>query len=144
LRFNRWLAKTITRAGELELIIYEQTFIPRTVHASTVEFLAGLVTRVQEQAAALEIPVATCHAMTLKKWTTGSGRATKDQMRAAVHDRHFTQGIPGDDNEVDAIALLYYAQETYATRTNAREGLDAETGPRGDAGGRRGDPGDGG
>ena len=45
---------------------------------------------------------------TLKKFTTGNGRAKKKDMIAAVQAWGFN---PQDDNEADALALLCYAME---------------------------------
>lgn len=42
----------------------------------------------------------------LKKWATGNGRATKDEMIAACVDRYRFQ--PVDDNEADAFLLFHY------------------------------------
>lgn len=43
---------------------------------------------------------------TIKKFITGKGNASKQQVIQAVQDRGHN---PKDDNEADAIALLYYA-----------------------------------
>jgi Holliday junction resolvasome RuvABC endonuclease subunit len=43
---------------------------------------------------------------TIKKFTTGKGNATKEEMIAAVKSRGFN---PADDNEADALAILFLA-----------------------------------
>jgi len=48
---------------------------------------------------------------TLKKFTTGSGAAGKDQMLAAVIRRFYFQGT--DNNAADAHALWCFAREAY-------------------------------
>lgn len=50
---------------------------------------------------------AAVHSATLKKWDTGSGRADKGAMLAAVRAR-WKPDVAGDD-EADALALLHYA-----------------------------------
>jgi hypothetical protein len=45
---------------------------------------------------------------TIKKHATGKGNASKDEMVAAVRARGHA---PADDNEADAIALLYLARD---------------------------------
>ena len=69
----------------------------------------GLVTVVLEFAALHKIEVISVHSATLKKWATGNGRASKDQMvEAAIRKGH----QPQDDNEADALLLLYYTIES--------------------------------
>jgi len=69
----------------------------------------GLVTVVLEFAALHKIEVTSVHSATLKKWATGNGRASKDQMvAAAIRKGH----QPQDDNEADALLLLYYTIES--------------------------------
>lgn len=46
---------------------------------------------------------------TLKKWATGNGRASKDQMMAAARARFGWEG--GDHNEADAVLLWHYVDE---------------------------------
>ena len=48
------------------------------------------------------------NAMTLKKHTTGSGKATKPQVIAAVNARGYSVT---DHNEADALALLLYVMD---------------------------------
>ena len=45
---------------------------------------------------------------TIKRFATGKGNADKAAVIAAMRARGYT---PGDDNEADAIALLYLARE---------------------------------
>ena len=68
----------------------------------------GLVTVVLEFAAQHKIEITSVHSATLKKWATGSGRASKDQMIEAVIRKGHQ---PQDDNEADALLLLYYTIE---------------------------------
>ena len=46
---------------------------------------------------------------TIKRFATGKGNANKDAMIAAARARGFS---PADDNEADAIAILFWALET--------------------------------
>lgn len=105
-RFNRWL-----RAHEPapDYVVYEQPFQMR--NRSATEIVIGFATRVQEYCANRKIPVDTVNGSRLKKWTTGSGRAEKPEMVAAVVRRFRIESPaydPLDHNEADAIALLEY------------------------------------
>ena len=55
-----------------------------------------------------EVPYLGVPVGTIKKHATGKGNASKDEMVASVRARGYT---PADDNEADAIALLYLARE---------------------------------
>src|SRR5207245_367987 len=83
LRFRRWLADIdqlcVSRTGQaLALIAYEQPH-HRGGHAT--EVAHGFSTRLQEHAAATTgCECVAVHSATLKKRTTGSGRASKDEM----------------------------------------------------------------
>jgi len=107
LRFNRWLNEFALHpsAGlpRVELIVFEQS---HHRGGAATEVAAGFSTRVLEFCAAHGIEHASVHTATLKKWTTGKGNADKAAMLEAVARRWRRVD---DDNEADAIALLYYA-----------------------------------
>jgi Holliday junction resolvasome RuvABC endonuclease subunit len=46
---------------------------------------------------------------TIKRYATGKGNASKNEVIAAMRARGFE---PADDNEADAIAILLWALET--------------------------------
>lgn len=114
LRFRRWLqdvdALTIRTTGQhVTLVAYEQPH-HRGGHAT--EVAHGFSTRLQELAAAT--PGCECvsvHTATLKKATTGNGRAGKDEMIVAARRRW--QIEPTDDNHADALCILAWAVERY-------------------------------
>ena len=54
------------------------------------------------------IPFTNVAVPTLKKWATGSGKATKDEMIRAACDLGWQQ--PVDDNHADAILLCKYGE----------------------------------
>ena len=118
LRLRRWLAEVDdlsqrTTGQHLELIVYEQPH-HRGGHAT--EVAHGFSTRLQEHAAATAgCECVSVHTATLKKRTTGNGRASKDDMIAAARDRWKHE--PADDNEADALCLLAYALEQYGPTT---------------------------
>lgn len=58
-----------------------------------------------------QIPYHRVHVATLKKTLTGSGRAEKKQMIAAVREQGFA---PPDDNAADALAALIFFQRMIA------------------------------
>jgi len=106
LRFNKWLGDmyALTADGKIDLIIYEQA---HHRGGAATEIAVGLTTRVQEFAEKIRAECASVHTATLKKYITGNGRASKQDMM-----NWFAETVgrePVDDNEADAMALLYYA-----------------------------------
>jgi Holliday junction resolvasome RuvABC endonuclease subunit len=88
---------------QIDLIVYEQAH-HRGGAATAV--CVGLVTEVQAFAAGHEIELMPVHTATLKKFSTGSGRASKTDMIKAAEQRGWN---PQDDNEADSALLLEYA-----------------------------------
>ncbi len=88
--------------GKVDLIVYEQEHH----RGGAATFVAlGLITELQAFAAEQEVEVMNVHSATLKKFATGNGRASKeDMLRNAREYGYFTD----DDNEADAALLLEY------------------------------------
>jgi Holliday junction resolvasome RuvABC endonuclease subunit len=101
-RFNRWLDEMM-RLRRGALLVFEQA---HHRGGAATEVAAGFSTRVLECAARLDLEHAAVHTATLKKFATGKGNAKKAEMLGAVCRRW---KAVTDDNEADAIALLYYA-----------------------------------
>ena len=123
LRFRRWLEEMTAHARTpVNLVVYEQ---PHHRGGAATEVAVGFSTRVQEQCAAVSIEHAAVHSATLKKFTTGDGRADKAAMLHHAMSRgwlnHGTSGGCGED-EVDAVCVLRWAMETIVgpTKTNER------------------------
>src|SRR5437867_4277842 len=70
------------------------------------EYAIGCATTLQAWCAEHGIEYTTVHSATLKKWATGHGHASKEEMIAAAIKKGWK---PVDDNEADALHLLDYA-----------------------------------
>lgn len=123
LRFNAWLDKLAYGIIETHTV---ETILPQVISANTrfkpfdfivyerahhrggaaTEIGVGLMTRAQEFAVSIGAEYMAVHTASLKKFATGSGRASKDDM-VAYATRQSGRLIE-DDNEADAIALLYF------------------------------------
>jgi len=111
--FRHWL-RPILSSLRPDIVVYEAAH-HRGGHAT--EVCVGLVTRIKElidirnaRSPDHEIEYCAVHSATLKKHITGNGRASKNEVKVAVRQRlgrHIT-----DDNEADALALMYYAEDT--------------------------------
>lgn len=88
--------------GKIDVIVFEQAH-HRGGAATAV--CVGLVTEVLAFAAEHDIETMPVHTASLKKFATGSGRASKTDMIEAAKARGWN---PQDDNEADAQLLLEY------------------------------------
>ena len=109
-RFNAWLREMLDFLRP-DIVVYEQA---HNRGGAPTEVLNGLTTRVQEAVALREnCEHQSVHSGTLKKFATGNGRASKEDMvafAAAVTTGESYTNIT--DNEADAIALLLYAENS--------------------------------
>ncbi len=106
--FRMWLMGVVL-CSDPDTVIFERPFC-RGLHATrSLWGMAGIVEEaVVDCAACLDIVPST-----IKKWATGSGRASKEQMTEYAW---LLMGMKGDDkmgeHEADAIALGMYAAAT--------------------------------
>mgnify|MGYP002636661380 CR=1 FL=1 len=102
LRFNAWLSNSFVGA-RIDVFAYE-----RAHHrgGAATEICVGLTTRVQEYAVKSDAEHMAVHAATIKKFVTGSGRASKEDVMAWF--KKTVGRDPVDDNEADARALLEF------------------------------------
>ncbi len=102
LRFKRWLDEMLAITGKFDAVYFEEVW----GHAGTNDahvyggFLSQLTAWCEEYA----IPYLGVPVQTIKKFITGKGNANKAAVIAAVKALGHT---PIDDNEADALALLY-------------------------------------
>lgn len=98
MRFNEWLRHGFVWAsGRPQLIIYEQAHLRG---GATTDLLVGMTTRLEEWAAEIGAEHKAVHSGTLKKAVAGHGKASKEEMMAAVGG--------ADEHEADARALLRF------------------------------------
>ncbi len=104
--FHKWLADMIVEY-HIDLMVCETSFA--TGFGKVDYILNGLQFVAHTVAYAHDIKRQTVPPKTIKKFTTGSGKASKDDMVAAVQKMGFPDVTSND--EADAIALLTYAME---------------------------------
>ena len=103
LRCRAWLGEIHRLLGQIDVICYEQA---HHRGGDATACCVGLVTEALAFAAENKIELMPVHTATLKKFATGSGRASKEDMVQAAKSR---RRDPQDDNEADAQLLLEYA-----------------------------------
>jgi len=98
------LARRILRAvGNPDLVIVEAPAFAQV--SGSHHDRSGLWWLVVEPLLALVCPVAEVAPTTLKKYATGKGNASKDEVLAAII-RRYPMCNPADNNEADALALM--------------------------------------
>ncbi len=108
LAFKQWLDNKI-RILDIKHIVYEETFskgayAARVLHGFLAMLQFTFAQRYKDHGTRLTMEKV--HAMTLKKFATGRGNASKNDMIAAAKARGWE---PQDDNEADALFLLDFA-----------------------------------
>ena len=106
-RLRMWLETMCEEILKPQAIAYE---MPTVQHYAGAVAQIGAVALIDMAACDVGAELAYCYPAQLKKWATGSGRASKDDMRLACHERYGFD--PGDDHEADALLLLAWARET--------------------------------
>ena len=106
LRFKRWLTD-IKQCNEcIDQVVFEE--VRRHAGVDAAHAYGGFMAHLTAWCEHHQIPYQGIPVGTIKKQATGKGNASKDDMVAAVRARGHS---PADDNEADAIALLYLARE---------------------------------
>jgi len=107
LRFQNWLSEMDRLAGPIEAIHYEE--VRRHIGTDAAHVFGGLMAVLTAWAEMRGVPYQGVPVGTIKKSATGRGNANKQAMIEAARARGFH---PKDDNEADAIAILFWALET--------------------------------
>lgn len=111
LLFGNWLDDTHDIYGDIDKVFYELVVAHKGTYAA--HAYGGFLATLESWCASRGIPCEGIHVGTIKKFITGVGNADKRQVINAVrtlgHD-------PKNDNEADAIALLYTALSTKTER----------------------------
>ena len=109
LRFKRWLTDIKQCSDGIDQVVFEE--VRRHAGVDAAHAYGGFMGQLTAWCEHHQIPYQVIPVGTVKKHATGKGNASKDEMVAAVRARGHA---PADDNEADAIALLYLALEMAA------------------------------
>ena len=102
-RFKRWLVNLKAAFGDFDYIVYEAVRAHKGTMAG--HTYGGFMAVLQMFADHHQIPYEGVPVSNLKKFTTGNGKASKLDMINAMEKKGHN---PKDDNEADALALLYW------------------------------------
>ena len=106
LRFKRWLIEIKQSVDGIDAVFFEE--VRRHAGVDAAHAYGGFMAHLTAWCEHHQIPYQGVPVGTIKKHATGKGNANKEQMVAAARQRGHA---PTDDNEADAIALLYLARE---------------------------------
>ncbi len=107
LRFSNWLAELDRLSGPIAAIWFEE--VRRHAGTDAAHVYGGLMATLTAWAEMRGVPYEGVPVGTIKRFATGKGNANKEAMIASARSRGFSSA---DDNEADAIAILFWALET--------------------------------
>ncbi|WP_375629796.1 crossover junction endodeoxyribonuclease RuvC [Bartonella sp. TT67HLJMS] len=106
LRFKRWLIELKRSVDEIDAVYFEE--MRRHVDKDASHIYGGFLATLTAWCEHHQIPYKGIPVGTIKKATTGKGNASKEEMIKAVCAKGH---VPKDDNEADALAILYLMKE---------------------------------
>jgi len=110
LRFKHWLADIKQTTDGIDAVYFEE--VRRHLGVDAAHAYGGFMAHLTAWCEHHQIPYQGVPVGTIKKFATGKGNASKDEVIAAMR----AKGHPvTDDNEADALALLHWAIETQET-----------------------------
>lgn len=112
LRFKRWLAEMKQSCDGIDALYFEE--VRRHIGVDAAHAYGGFLATLTAWCEHHQIPYQGVPVGTIKKHATGKGNAGKAEMMAAARNRGH---LPVDDNEADALAILYWALETQEAST---------------------------
>lgn len=104
LRFKGWLDDFLKACPELGAVYFEE--VHRHAGTDAAHVYGGLMATLTSWCELNKIPYSGVSVGTIKKHATGKGNANKESMIEAAKDKGHK---PKDDNEADAICLMYCA-----------------------------------
>ena len=108
LRFKRWLSELKGSGEPLEAVYFEE--VRRHAGTDAAHVYGGFMATLTAWCEHHEVPYQGVPVGAIKKHATGKGNAGKPEMLDSAASRGHS---PADDNEADALALLYLAIERY-------------------------------
>lgn len=113
LRFKHWLTETKNVMGHIDAVYFEE--VRRHIGVDAAHAYGGFLAHLTAWCEHHAIPYEGVPVGTIKKFITGKGNAGKDEVIEAIKALGHQ---PEDDNEADALALLYLAKERFLNEKN--------------------------
>ena len=106
LKFKRWLTDVKQCTSGIDLVVFEE--VRRHAGVDAAHAYGGFMGQLTAWCEHHQIPYEGVPVGTIKKHATGKGNAGKEDMIASAQARGHN---PADDNEADAIALVYLTHD---------------------------------
>lgn len=106
LRFKRWLTDTKNVVGHIDAVYFEE--VRRHLGVDAAHAYGGFMAHLTAWCEHHGIPYLGVPVGTIKRHATGKGNASKEEMIAVMQAKGHAVT---DDNEADALAILYWARE---------------------------------
>ncbi len=103
MRFREKLSVLLSEANAVSVAVFES--VRRHLGVDAAHVYGGLLATLTSECERRNIPYEGIGVQEIKRYATGKGNAGKEEVIAAVRVMGYD---PIDDNEADAIALLYY------------------------------------
>ena len=104
LRFKRWLTEVKQCASVVDQVVFEE--VRRHAGVDAAHAYGGFMAHLTAWCEHHQIPYRGVPVGTIKRHATGRGNAGKGEVLSAMRERGHN---PADDNEADALAILYWA-----------------------------------
>lgn len=107
LRFNTWL-NDMLELIKPHIVVYEMAHFRG---GSATEILVGMTTRIEQFCEEKKIEYSSVHSGSLKRFATGKGNASKEDMRRAAVLKY--ERMVYTDDEADALHILAWAKKEF-------------------------------
>lgn len=107
LKFNEWMTNLNLECGKFDIIYFEE--VNRHLGTAAAHAYGAYMGHLMSWCELNKIPYQGIGVGTIKKSATGKGNANKEDMADAA--KKLIGHFPADDNEADAICLLYHVMK---------------------------------
>ncbi|WP_425384698.1 crossover junction endodeoxyribonuclease RuvC [Wolbachia endosymbiont (group A) of Sturmia bella] len=106
LKFHKWLNEMKEKFPSIETVYFEE--VRRHLGTDAAHCYGGFLAVLSAWCEENHIPYQGVNVKTIKRFITGKGNASKSEVIEAVKEKG---GLPKDDNESDALALMFYVMD---------------------------------
>ncbi len=103
LNFRSWLNEMKEKFSNIEAVYFEE--VRRHLGTDAAHCYGGFLAVLSAWCEENNIPYQGVNVKTIKRFITGKGNASKSEVIEAIREKSF---LPRDDNEADALALMFY------------------------------------
>lgn len=113
LNFRNWLNSLKQKLGNISAVYFEE--VRRHLGTDAAHCYGGFLAHLTAWCEENNVPYQGVPVKTIKRFITGKGNASKAEVIEAVKKKGF---VPQDDNEADALAIMFLAQRNFSSNSN--------------------------